>query len=204
MIGQTFGNLTVVAQTKQKDRTLFVCECACGRTCRAALSRLKSGSVRSCGCAPNEEHVRTTHGRYHEPEYLAWQNMKKRCADPRYARWYGTVSICPQWLSSYEAFLADVGPRPSPRHSLDRINPAGDYVPDNVRWADRHAQSRNTKLHCTSKTGVRGVSWSKTKHKWRAAIYVNNKQTHVGYFATVEAAAAARKEAEMKLWGYNV
>lgn len=204
MIGQIFGRLTVVAKSKQADRALFMCECACGQTYRAAARRLQDGSVQSCGCAPNAPHTHTTHGRYHEPEYLAWNNMKKRCLDVRFSKWYGSVTICNRWLNSYEAFLADVGRRPSTKHSLDRIDPKGDYAPENVRWADRHVQSRNTKTHCTSKTGVRGVSWSKTKNRWRAAIYVNNKQTHVGYFDTVEAATVARKAAEIELWGYNV
>lgn len=141
------------------------------------------------------------HGKYYEPEYRVWSNMMKRCYDPRFSKWYGSVEVCPQWRASYDAFLAHVGRKPSPRHSLDRIDPAGDYKPGNVRWASRAVQARNTKVHITTKTGVRGVSWSKSKNKWRAAIYVDNRQKHLGYFNSFDEAVAARKSGEILLWG---
>jgi len=61
-------------------------------------------------------------------------------------RYYGGsgISICERWLNSFENFLADMGPRPSPTHSLDRYpNRYGDYQPGNVRWADRNEQFAN-------------------------------------------------------------
>lgn len=140
------------------------------------------------------------HGHYHEPEFRAWANMQKRCDEARWAKWYGHVKICERWRESYDNFLADVGRRPSDKHSLDRIDPTRDYEPGNVRWASRAAQSRNTKNHETNKTGVRGVSWSVSKHKWRVAIYVNNKQKHIGYFDDLQRAAEARKRAEDFFW----
>jgi hypothetical protein len=140
------------------------------------------------------------HGFYSEPEFRAWSNMKKRCAEARWSKWYGHVKICDRWRESYEHFLADVGRRPSEKHSLDRIDPTRGYEPGNVRWATRAAQSRNTKNHETNKTGVRGVSWSPSKHKWRCAIYVNNKQKHLGYFDDIQRAAEARKRAEDLFW----
>jgi hypothetical protein len=126
--------------------------------------------------------------------------MKKRCSDLRFARWYGDIDVCDRWLSSYDNFLADVGHRPSPKHSLDRIDNEGNYEPGNTRWVLHTTQTRNTKNHCTNKTGVRGVSWSAAKQKWRAAIYVNNKQKHVGYFDDMQSAADARKMAEERYW----
>lgn len=141
-----------------------------------------------------------THGHYYEPEFLAWKNMLKRVFDERWQRHYGHVRVYGDWVASYEVFLRHVGPRPSPSHSLDRVDHRGHYSPWNVRWADKATQSRNTKNHCTNKTGYRGVSWSKAKGKWRAAIYVNNRQHHVGYFSDIEAAVAAREKAEKELW----
>lgn len=140
------------------------------------------------------------HGHYYEPEFLAWKNMLKRVFDGRYSPWYDHVKVWGDWAASYDVFVRDVGRRPSKMHSLDRIDPAGHYNPSNVRWADKATQSRNTKNHCTNKTGIRGVSWSNAKQKWRAAIYVDNKQVHVGYFDALQDAAAARREAENKLW----
>lgn len=139
------------------------------------------------------------HGRYYEPLFRSWVNMHKRVQDWRFTRWYANVTVCQAW-HDYDTFARDVGERPSPRHSLDRIDNQKGYEPSNVRWATQNVQCRNTRNHCTNKTGVRGVSWSKSKDCWRAAIYVDNKQKHVGYFDTLEEATAARKRAEQQYW----
>jgi hypothetical protein len=80
-------------------------------------------------------------------EYNAWSSMKKRCLNVRASNFkdYGGrgITIHPAWLASFEAFLADVGKRPSPRHSLDRIDNNGNYEPGNVRWATTQQQQRN-------------------------------------------------------------
>src|ERR1044071_950937 len=92
------------------------------------------------------------HGEYANPkrssEYMAWSSMIGRCCNPRnqnYKR-YGAlgVSVCERWRHSYLNFLADVGRKPSPIHSLDRYpDPYGNYGPGNVRWALPKQQSRN-------------------------------------------------------------
>jgi hypothetical protein len=82
------------------------------------------------------------------PEYRAWRNMIDRCEgrDPRVAAHYTKRGICvsPKWRHSFEAFLADVGSRPSAAHTLDRYPDGnGNYEPGNVRWATRAQQARN-------------------------------------------------------------
>ena len=82
------------------------------------------------------------------PEYAAWAAMKQRCTNrnaPPFIH-YGArgISVCERWMNSFEAFLADVGRRPSPKHSIDRIDNDGDYEPGNVRWATRKEQRANT------------------------------------------------------------
>lgn len=81
------------------------------------------------------------------PTYRAWVNMRTRCENPKSTQYgsYGGrgINVCERWLS-FENFLADVGERPSPAHSLDRHpNVNGDYEPGNVRWATHEAQCRN-------------------------------------------------------------
>ena len=80
-------------------------------------------------------------------EWISWCNMRRRCHSPKATgyKFYGGqgISVCERWRNSFENFLADVGPCPSSDHSLDRINPSGNYEPSNVRWATRAVQYAN-------------------------------------------------------------
>lgn len=92
----------------------------------------------------------TTHGMTGTPECDAWNSMKARCSDPNHKFWehYGGrgIKVCCEWLGEhgFENFLAHIGPRTSPKHSLDRWpNQNGNYEPGNVRWATQKEQCRN-------------------------------------------------------------
>jgi hypothetical protein len=80
------------------------------------------------------------------PEYKIWSGIRTRCLNPRtkdYIRYGGRgISICDRW-SDFAAFFEDVGPRPSNKHSIERLNTNGDYDPDNVVWATAQEQARN-------------------------------------------------------------
>ena len=95
---------------------------------------------------PRTAHNRT-HGMSGTREYWAWNAMVRRCHDPRvenYERYGGRgISVCPAWRHSFAAFFAALGARPSPNHSLDRIDNRGNYEPGNVRWATDAEQRRN-------------------------------------------------------------
>lgn len=82
-------------------------------------------------------------------EYRVWSSMKNRCTNPRFVDWhlYGGrgIQVCGRWRASFADFFADVGLRPSPKHTLDRWpNGDGNYEPGNVRWATPLEQGRNT------------------------------------------------------------
>lgn len=82
------------------------------------------------------------HGMYGTPTYKSWSEMKSRCDHPEHSTGhYEDVSYCERW-SNFENFLADMGERPD-NTSLDRIDPYGNYEPDNCRWADIYAQENN-------------------------------------------------------------
>lgn len=163
LTGQRFGLLSVVGR---EWPSLWRVKCDCG--CEIVMTRvaLTSKHTKSCGCLITTKGrlsqdvlrargraislAKTVHGESEPatPEFKAWSGMKNRCLNPRYIRyaeWGGRgITVCEKWISSYEAFLADVGRRPSPRHSLDRYpDNNGNYEPGNVRWATPEEQSRN-------------------------------------------------------------
>lgn len=152
--GQPFGRLTVREFVgRRSGSSVWRCECECGGIVDVRRSNLISGNTRSCGCMIVKRTVErsTVHGEASRggksPEYKTWVGIIKRCTDPKAKGWpnYGGrgIHICDEWRHSYAAFLADVGRKPSPRHSIDRIDNDGNYEPGNVRWATRSEQNSN-------------------------------------------------------------
>lgn len=147
------------------------------------------------------------HGMLGTPEYNAWQNMKNRCLNPKYREYeyYGErgITVCDRWLYSFENFYTDVGNRPTPLHSLDRINPNGNYEPSNIRWATKTLQSTNQRLRKDNKSGYKGVQWAEDRHQWRVYLKLNNKKVYLGQYEDIDTAIKARKAGEEQ-YGYNI
>lgn len=156
LIGRKFGRLKVVREAgwigPHRKRAWWV-ECRCGKSKVVKQNNLVSGKTKSCGCLL-ADHLRKmagtaglTHGDSYSREYRAWGNMRRRCYGvngPRYKDWGGRgVQVCDRWRRSYSEFLKDMGRAPSKDHSLDRIDPDGNYEPGNCRWATRSEQQRN-------------------------------------------------------------
>ena len=93
------------------------------------------------------DHYNYKHGLSDTPEFQIWAGMIKRCENTKangYENYGGRgIRVCPEWRADFLAFYRHVGPKPSPQHSIDRIDNNRDYEPGNVRWATWKTQARN-------------------------------------------------------------
>lgn len=149
LTGRTFGKLTVIRREgtrkrRQGTQPTWLCNCECGKTAVVGGVELRHGLTKSCGC------LQRPHGMFGTPEYKAWTSMKGRCENPRARQYknYGArgISVAERWRVSFATFLADMGRRPTSKHSIDRINNDGNYEPGNCRWATKTQQARNTRV----------------------------------------------------------
>lgn len=135
--GQRFGRWIVIERAANKhQKSYWQCRCNCGNEHIIQGRNLVSGASQSCGCLRRE--LITKHGMACDPIYKIWHGMLQRCTNSRLRiyQYYGGrgISVCERW-KDFSAFYADMGERPSPQHSLDRINNDGNYEPGNVRWS---------------------------------------------------------------------
>ncbi len=144
--GERHGRLTVLAYAGGKQ---WQCRCDCGRELSVRSTNLASGNTRSCGCLQAEitGNWSRSHGLTYSGEYNSWCAMISRCHNPDNNTYhlYGArgVTVCRRWRDSFEAFLADMGRKPTPTHSINRVNNDIGYQPDNCVWATSKEQGRN-------------------------------------------------------------
>lgn len=125
----------------------WLCRCLCGTETPIPGATLRRGRSRKCKRCSSTIHGCSAGGERHA-EYRIWSSMKSRCTNTAHRQFtdYGGrgIRVCEAWADSFEAFFADMGPRPSAHHSLDRFpNNDGNYEPGNCRWATPVQQARN-------------------------------------------------------------
>lgn len=157
LTGQRFGRLTALSVVSADSKHVrWLCRCDCGNQSTPTANKLRGGRTVSCGCVRVERAraTKTTHGmsRRH-PDYKTWTNIRARCecqTDQAYPD-YGArgITLCSRWrdgeghLTGFECFIADMGPRPTRQHSIERVDNNRGYEPANCIWATKKKQARN-------------------------------------------------------------
>jgi hypothetical protein len=153
--GQTFGRLLALWPIGKKDgkNMWWTCQCEDGNVVIARGAYLRNGSTRSCGCiwyeitkTSGKDCWKYKHGFAQKPENSAYYTARSRCTSPNHPDYhnYGGRGIKFKFKSFLE-FLVEIGPKPSPELTLDRINNNGHYEKGNIRWATRVQQNNNTR-----------------------------------------------------------
>ncbi len=190
MTGEKCGRLMVICRDgdlpngRGRPLAAWLCRCVCGKTVTVRGSCLRNGATKSCGCLwkdwsySDRKHGFARKGAPRSAEYTAWASMKGRCHNKNDTQFYNYggrgIGVCAAWRKSFAQFLSDMGRKPSPGHSLDRIDNSKDYSRDNCRWTTPHVQSRNRRRN--KWVTVNGQSlivkdWAKASGINKATIY---------------------------------
>lgn len=180
--GDRYGKLVALRRgSKNKyNRFNWYFRCDCGNIIELDANLARTGNTKSCGCYHAEALSlhKTTHGFTKDgtvrTEYRIWGLMKDRCGNPRtpsYKNYGGRgIAVCERWLN-FENFYADMGPRPSLQHSIDRIDVNGNYEPGNCRWALPSVQGSNRRNNLL-------ITWNSetmTASQWGCFLGVSGK-----------------------------
>ena len=139
--GRRFGRLTVLRRAGMNTNAghaLWKCECSCGNVKVVDGQHLRNGHTQSCGCLHQERTGQRflKHGGSYTLEHASWRAMRQRCSNPKhpaYPEYAGRgITVCERWQNSFEAFFEDMGPKPSPKHSIDRIDGDLGYFPQKL------------------------------------------------------------------------
>lgn len=208
--GTRFSRLLVLRagiikiETRGQKSSTSVCRCDCGRIKTIRNYCLRSGASKRCGikgCCLRPKPI--THGLSKTAVHRSWSNMKRRCYNPndRGFKNYGGrgIAVCKRWRNSFENFYSDMGEKPTPRHSIERIGNNGNYTPSNCKWGTRKEQNNNTRRN--RKITYRGITLTLAQWSERLGIKRSLVSDRIRWGWTLDSAfdAPARKCARRDL-----
>lgn len=177
LTGRRVGKLTVIERGpngSHKSILRWRCRCDCGKETLSSGQMLREGRITSCGCerdkvsAERVKDLNRTHGQSKTRLYKVWRSMRQRCYLPSFTGFenYGGrgIKVCDRW-ESFENWLADMGEPPTRKHTIDRIDPNGNYEPSNCRWATMKEQQNNR----TNNLQITAKGETKTLAQWADA-----------------------------------
>lgn len=151
LTGKIFGEMEVLSYSHSNERgsAVWLCRCSCGVEKTVAGGSLRQGLTKTCGAKIHRPDI-TQHGHApvgaHTSEYRSWASMNQRCRNPKNKNYpsYGGkgITVCDRWRK-FANFLADMGPKPTKLHTLERHDNSRGYEPSNCRWATRAEQCLN-------------------------------------------------------------
>lgn len=149
-VARVYGRLLVLREDDCGNG--WVCQCRCGNVITVRDTEIVSDGDKPCECSyvPGLP-VSSTLRRDNLAEYGVWSGMKTRCYNQKHGdfRYYGArgITVCEKWRNNFAAFLVDMGKRPGPEYSIDRMDSAGPYSPENCRWTIQYHQIANRRCY---------------------------------------------------------
>ena len=177
--GQKFDKLLVISKSHSNNGVFWLCKCDCGNSKIVFSGHLKGNGPKSCGCVRKKKSIiidGASEGFTKHDLYQTWVDINHRCyskKDKAYKNYGGRgIIMCDSWRNSIKCFIEDMGNKPTPDHSIDRIENNGNYTKENCKWSTSTEQNNNRR-DTSDRFIVNGIA--KTINEWEIQMNLSGK-----------------------------